>query len=167
MCQVFNLYYHEKVFYSMPVIEKSVQINHSASQMFALVDGVENYPKFLPWCSGSSVVACDENINHATIVISYLHLKHSFTTENIRDIPKSIKMRLLSGPFKHLDGKWSFIPLSDTTCKVEFFLHYTFSNMLLDKLVGPLFFSIVNNFVGAFTSVQKKFIGIDSASIRN
>jgi len=143
----------------MPIIEKSVQINHSASQMFALVDGVENYPKFLPWCAGSSVIAFDEHINHATIVISYLHLKHSFTTENIRDVPKSIKMRLLSGPFKHLDGKWSFTHLTDKTCKVEFFLHYTFSNMLLDKLVGPLFFSIVNNFVGAFTKRAKEVYG--------
>ena len=143
----------------MPRIEKSVQMNHSASQMFALVDGVESYPKFLPWCSGSSVVACDEGVNHATIVISYLHLKHSFTTENIRDIPKSIKMRLLNGPLKHLDGKWSFIPLSDTTCRVEFFLHYTFSNILLDKLVGPLFFNIVNSFVGAFAKRAKDIYG--------
>ena len=54
--------HHTKVIYSMPRIEKSVQMNHSASQMFALIDGVENYPKFLPWCAGSSVVACDESI---------------------------------------------------------------------------------------------------------
>ena len=73
----------------MAEIEKSVLVNHSASQMFALVDAVEDYPKFLPWCGGSSVTAHSGDVTHATIKINYLHVKHSFTTENTRQPPES------------------------------------------------------------------------------
>jgi len=52
----------------MADIEKSVLIGYSAKRMFALVDKVEDYPKFLPWCGGSSVVRQSETVTHATIV---------------------------------------------------------------------------------------------------
>ncbi len=140
----------------MAEIEKSVLIDHSASQMFALVDAVEDYPKFLPWCGGSSVSRQSDTVTHATILIDYHHIKHSFTTENIRTPPGPITppglitMTLLDGPFQNLDGHWRFKPLGEHACKIEFRLHYTFSHVFLEKLVGPVFFMIANSFVEAF-----------------
>jgi len=134
----------------MAEIEKSVLVNHSASRMFALVDAVEDYPKFLPWCGGSSVTAQSGDVTHATIKINYLHVRHSFTTENTRQPPELIEMTLLDGPFQHLDGHWRFVPLEDNACKIEFRLHYTFSHKLLELLVGPVFFIIANSFVESF-----------------
>ena len=134
----------------MAKIEKSVLVNHSASQMFSLVDAVEDYPKFLPWCGGSSVAVQDDNVTHATVKIDYLHVKHSFTTKNTRQAPELIEMTLLDGPFKTLDGHWRFIPLEEDSCKIEFQLNYIFSNKLLEHLVGPVFYMITNNFVDAF-----------------
>ncbi|SFQ09274.1 Ribosome association toxin PasT (RatA) of the RatAB toxin-antitoxin module [Nitrosomonas cryotolerans] len=134
----------------MAEIKKSVLVEYSASQMFALVDAVEDYPEFLPWCGGASVEPQNEKITHATVKINYLHVKHSFTTENTRHPPELIEMTLLDGPFQHLDGHWRFIPLSDDACKIEFRLHYTFSHALLEKLVGPVFYMIANSFVEAF-----------------
>jgi ribosome-associated toxin RatA of RatAB toxin-antitoxin module len=134
----------------MAEIEKSVLIGYSASQMFALVDAVEDYPKFLPWCGGSSVIPQSESITHATILIDYHHIKHSFTTENIRKPPELITMTLVNGPFKNLDGHWRFVPLAENACKIEFRLHYTFAHIFLEKLVGPVFFMIANSFVEAF-----------------
>ena len=134
----------------MADIEKSVLIGYSASRMFALVDKVEDYPKFLPWCGGSSVVPQNETVTHATIVIDYHHIKHSFTTENVRKKPELIEMTLLNGPFQNLDGHWRFIPLAENACKIEFRLHYTFAHIFLEKLVGPVFFIIANSFVEAF-----------------
>ena len=134
----------------MAKIEKSVLVNHSASQMFALVDTVEDYPKFLPWCGGSSATVQDDNVTHATVKIDYLHVKHSFTTKNTRQAPELIEMTLLDGPFKSLDGHWRFIPLGENSCKIEFKLNYIFSSKLLEHLVGPIFYMIANNFVEAF-----------------
>lgn len=134
----------------MAEIEKSVLVGYSASQMFALVDNVADYPKFLPWCGGTSVILQDETTTHATVNIDYHHVKHSFTTENKRYPPDLIEMTLLDGPFEHLDGHWRFIQLSDDACKIEFRLHYTFSHKLLEMLVGPVFHMIANSFVESF-----------------
>ncbi len=134
----------------MAVVEKSVLTPYSAAQMFALVDDVEAYPQFLPWCGGGSVMPAGENLVHATVHINYHHIKHSFTTENTRQVPGRIDMKLVNGPFRALDGSWLFIPLSDSACKIEFRLHYEFSSKLLEKAVGPVFHYIANSFVDAF-----------------
>jgi len=143
----------------MADIEKSVLIGYSASRMFALVDKVEDYPKFLPWCGGSSVVPQNETVTHATIVIDYYYMNHRFTTENIRKKPELIEMTLLNGPFQNLDGHWRFIPLAENACKIEFRLHYTFAHIFLEKLVGPVFFMIANSFVEAFIQRAEEVYG--------
>jgi ribosome-associated toxin RatA of RatAB toxin-antitoxin module len=143
----------------MAEIEKSVLVSHSASRMFALVDAVEDYPKFLPWCGGSSVNPQDDRVTHATVMIDYHHVKHSFTTENTRQVAELIEMKLLDGPFEHLDGRWRFVSLSEDACKVEFRLNYTFSHKILEKLVGPVFFIIANSFVDAFVQRAEQVYG--------
>ena len=143
----------------MAEIEKTALVEFSAEQMFKLVDTVEDYQDFLPWCGGTSVDHQDDKIAHATVKIDYHHVKHSFTTENTRHVPDLIEMTLLDGPFEHLDGHWRFIPLSDSACKIEFRLHYTFSHKLLEKLVGPVFYMIANSFVESFINRAEAVYG--------
>jgi ribosome-associated toxin RatA of RatAB toxin-antitoxin module len=140
----------------MAVVEKIVLVAHSAEQMFNLVDRVEDYPNFLPWCGGASVKELEGTTVHATVHIDYHHLKQHFTTENVRTPPHQIDMTLQDGPFKQFEGHWRFIPLSATACKIEFRLHYQFSNIFLEKLVGPVFHSIANSFVDAFIHRAEK-----------
>ena len=92
----------------------------------------------------------------ATVHINYLQIKQSFTTENVRQPPHNIAMTLQDGPFRTLDGNWHFIALSPTACKIEFKLHYEFSNKLLEKMVGPVFHLVANSFVDAFTHRAEK-----------
>ncbi|MBX3616919.1 type II toxin-antitoxin system RatA family toxin [Nitrosomonas sp.] len=143
----------------MAEIEKSVLVEYSASQMFALVDNVEEYPSFLPWCGGTSVDPQDEVTTHATVKINYHHIQHSFTTINKRFPPDLIEMSLLDGPFEHLDGYWQFISLSEHACKIKFRLHYTFSHKILEKLVGPVFHMIANSFVESFIERAETIYG--------
>jgi ribosome-associated toxin RatA of RatAB toxin-antitoxin module len=140
----------------MAVVEKIVLVAHSAEQMFNLVDRVEDYPNFLPWCGGARVKELDGTTVHATVLIDYHHFKQQFTTENVRTPSQKIDITLQDGPFKQLDGHWRFIPLSETACKIEFRLHYQFSNIFLEKLVGPVFHSIANSFVDAFIHRAEK-----------
>ena len=140
----------------MAIVEKKVLVPFSAEQMFVLGDNVDDYPKFLPWCGGSSSSAPEGDKVKATLHINYHHIKHSFTTENTRLVPQRIEMKLLDGPFKHRDGSWSFIALSPTACKIEFRLHYEFSSKLLEKVVGPVFHYISNSFVDAFIHRAEK-----------
>lgn len=131
-------------------IDKSVLIEHSAEQMFALVDAVEDYPQFLPWCGGTQVKWRDEQTTVATIQIDYHHVKQSFTTENSKQRPALIDMKLVEGPFKHLDGRFRFTELASNACKVDFQIEYQFSNKLLELVIGPVFSHIADTFVEAF-----------------
>ncbi len=134
----------------MAVIHKSVLLEYSAAQMFALVDQVEDYPQFLPWCGGVQVQERKENKLIATISIHYHGIKQSFTTENSSMSDTSINMMLLDGPFKHLDGLWTFKPLRANACKVEFNLNYEFSSKILEQVIGPVFSMITNSMVDSF-----------------
>ncbi|MFA7317454.1 MAG: type II toxin-antitoxin system RatA family toxin [Sulfuricella sp.] len=143
----------------MALVEKSVLVLHSAQQMFDLVDGVELYPQFLPWCGGTDVKWRDEASTVATVMIDFHRIKQSFTTENAKQIPSLIEMKLQAGPFRHLDGSWRFTALNESACKVEFRLHYEFSSKLLESLVGPVFNHITSNFVDAFVERAEKVYG--------
>lgn len=134
----------------MAVIEKSVLIERSAEQMFELVDAVEDYPKFLPWCGGSEVIERTAEKTVARVNIRYRGIKSHFATENHKTYPTQMGMKLVDGPFKQLDGSWHFKPLAEQACKVEFHLHYEFSSKLLEKAIGPVFNHIASTFVESF-----------------
>jgi len=132
------------------LVEKSVLVAYPAERMYALVDDVERYPEFLPWCGGTEVELRDGTLTRASILIDYHGIKQSFKTENRTQPPERIEIVLVSGPFRRLDGLWRFTPLSSQGCKIEFRLHYEFSNRLLEKLVGPVFKHIANTLLDAF-----------------
>jgi ribosome-associated toxin RatA of RatAB toxin-antitoxin module len=134
----------------MAIVHKSVFLGYSAEQMFALVDRVEDYPQFLPWCGGVEVRERQDNKLVATLSINYHGVVQKFTTENINTPPTAMKMTLIDGPFKQLDGRWDFKPLRADACKVDFELRYEFSNKLLEQLIGPVFSMIANSFVDSF-----------------
>jgi ribosome-associated toxin RatA of RatAB toxin-antitoxin module len=134
----------------MAVVHKSVLLSYSAAQMFALVDKVEEYPSFLPWCGGVDVRERAQDRLVATIMIDYHGVRQSFTTENTHVPPTRMQMTLVEGPFSQLDGEWRFTPLREDACKVEFDLNYEFSSKLLEKLIGPVFSKIADSFVESF-----------------
>lgn len=134
----------------MAVVHKSVLLGYSAEQMFALVDNIEDYPKFLPWCGGTEVRQRDGEKVIATLQINYHGVKQTFSTENLHVRPVSITMTLLEGPFKHLHGTWTFKALREDACKIDFDLHYEFSSRVLEQVIGPVFNMIANSFVDSF-----------------
>lgn len=134
----------------MARVEKSVLVAHSSERMFDLVDRVEDYPFFLPWCGGTELKARDEGRTVATIHIAYMGIRQSFTTENTKTRPHEMRIKLMDGPFSELKGDWMFLPLGDDACKIEFRLQYVFSSRVLETILAPVFSHITNTFVDAF-----------------
>jgi len=118
--------------------------------MFDLVDRVERYPEFLPWCGGSQVIEEHAGGKTARIDIDYHHIKAHFTTDNVNRAPESIVVTLRDGPFRLLHGEWRFQRLSEDACKVEFELAYEFATPVLEMVVGAVFSHIANTFIDAF-----------------
>ena len=134
----------------MAVVHKTVFLGYSAEQMFDLVAKVEDYPTFLPWCGGVKVVEKTDDTLVACVVIAFHGVKQSFTTRNHNVRPTQMTMKLVDGPFKVMDGTWTFKALRADACKVEFDLKYEFSSMLLEQLIGPVFGMIANSMVDSF-----------------
>jgi ribosome-associated toxin RatA of RatAB toxin-antitoxin module len=134
----------------MQRVSKSVLVPYSAAAMFELVDRIELYPQFLPWCSGARVLETRVDGKTARIDIDYHGVRAHFTTDNVNRAGEAIVVTLRDGPFRHLHGEWRFKPLADDGCKVEFELAYEFATHVLEKAVGPVFDHIANTFIDAF-----------------
>lgn len=133
----------------MPSLERSTLLKHSARDMFALVGNVEAYPQFLPGCVSAQVEHAEGAQIRARLGFRVRGLADSFATENqLGD--SDIRMRLIDGPFRQLDGQWHFTPLSDSACKVSLQLSLEFGSRLLEMTLTPLIDRAVNNVMDAF-----------------
>jgi len=134
-------------------------VSFTPEQMYDLVDAVEDYPSFLPWCGGATVAHRDERVTRATITIHYRGIRQQFTTENAKTRPAEMLIRLVDGPFSRLDGGWRFTGLAGQGCKVELYLRYEFSSRILEKLIGPVFSHIADTLVDAFARRAESVYG--------
>jgi len=131
-------------------IHKSAIVLHPAQKMFQLVDSVENYPQFLPWCGSTQIIERDNDKTIASIEINYKGLRQTFTTENTKRQNQEMIIKLIDGPFKSLSGEWFFKNLDKDSCQIELKLEYEFSNVILEKLISPVFNMIANTFIDEF-----------------
>jgi ribosome-associated toxin RatA of RatAB toxin-antitoxin module len=134
----------------MITVERQALVPYSARGMYALVDAVERYPEFLPWCSATELLLRDQNKTSATIHVDFRGVHQQFTTANENVPGERIEIGLVSGPFRSFHGEWRFVQLGDEGCKVEFKLAYQLANPVLDRLAGPIFDHIANTLVDAF-----------------
>ena len=134
----------------MTIISKSALVAYLPEQMFKLVDDIEAYPDFLPWCGNAKELSRDDKNVEASVLISHSGLNKEFTTRNTNTQFSEIEMHLVNGPFKNLDGTWQFEPLGDSACKVSLHLEFEFSSKLIGITLGPVFSKIANNLVDAF-----------------
>ena len=143
----------------MVVVDRSVLAPYAADQMFALVDDVESYPQFLPWCEGTHVALREPGRTVATIRANYHGLRQEFTTQNTHRPGERIDMTLVSGPFRTLSGHWRFTPLGERGCRIDFRLEYEFASRIIEKIAGPMFHHIADSFVDAFVRRAEQKLG--------
>jgi ribosome-associated toxin RatA of RatAB toxin-antitoxin module len=141
------------------VVQKSALVKYSAQQMFDLVDDIESYPQFLPWCSGSRVLRREDDIVEGEIQIAKAGFNKSFTTRNRLDRGGRIQISLLDGPFKSLEGFWSFMPLREDASKVSLDLEFEMAGKLASLAFGPVFNQICNTMLSSFTQRAKAIYG--------
>lgn len=143
----------------MTQVDRSALVLHTAEQMFDLVNDVESYPQFLPWCSGTTLIESTENTMQASLRVAKAGLKYSFTTRNEHERPGKIRIELVEGPFSSLSGLWTFQPLSDEACKVSLSLQFDFSGKLTSLAMGKVFNQMAVTMVDAFVSRADQVYG--------
>lgn len=127
--------------------------------MFVLVDDVEAYPEFLPWCNDAEVRNRTDDIVDATLELHKGSLSNHFTTRNTRREFETIELELIGGPFRHLQGGWRFNEIGEEGCKVALELEFEFENKLIDMMFGAFFEDTCNSLVDAFTKRARVVFG--------
>jgi ribosome-associated toxin RatA of RatAB toxin-antitoxin module len=133
----------------MQSVRRSVLVAHSTKEMFDLVDGIELYPQFLPWCGGARVLETRADGKTARIDIDFRGVRAHFTTDNVIRANESIVIALRDGPFRQLHGEWRFAALAPDSCKVSLALVYEFMAPL-ELVVGPVFGRIATTLMDSF-----------------
>ena len=135
----------------MKRIARSAIVECDAMNFYLLVEAIESYPEFLPWCAAAEMRERAPDRSVATLTLAVKGLRHSLTTENTQVAGKSIDMRLVEGPFKHFAAAWRFTPLGAAACKAEYSMEYEFSNRVVAAALEPVFRRIADSTVDAFT----------------
>ena len=136
----------------MKKIYKEEDINLEVPIIFNLINNIEKYPDYLPWCTKTEVNHESENIINGTIFISKSFIKWNFSTKNTIKKNKSIHLSLIDGPFEELNGKWSFVSIDKHHTKVSLEMNYKFKNSLIELSIEPIFTTIMNSILQSFVS---------------
>jgi len=134
----------------MREVKRSALIAESPERMYALINDIERYPEFVPWCTASRVESRKEGEVVATLTIKRGPLRAEFTTRNLLEPGKRVLMQFVSGPFRVLEGLWTLTPLGDLGCRVELEMRFEFANRVAGTLFAPLFEDTAASLVDAF-----------------
>jgi len=139
----------------MRQLTRSALVGYPAAHMYSLINDIESYPVFLPWCTSAAVQSRTDREIVATVGVKRGALNSHFTTRNTLDPDRRVRMQLVSGPFQTLEGEWLLTPVEDLGCKVELTLKFAFANRLTAMVMEPLFEGMASQLVDAFVGRAK------------
>jgi ribosome-associated toxin RatA of RatAB toxin-antitoxin module len=136
----------------MREVKRSALVNKPPAELFALINDIESYPQFLPWCTRAQVLSRTPAEIVATLGVRQGGLHGEFTTRNTLEPSRRVHMQLLSGPFRTLQGEWRLTPIEPDGCRVELSMRFAFSNRLTGMLFEPTFAATIGSLVDAFVA---------------
>lgn len=143
----------------MNTITRSALVGYGARQIYVLVEDIEAYPQFLPWCRSSRVIGRKGDVTTAELSVGVKGINQSFTTRNLNRPGVSIELELVSGPFREFRAAWHFQELGPHAAKIEYSMAYELAGGMLGRLLGPLFEHMANTMVEAFISRAEAVYG--------
>jgi ribosome-associated toxin RatA of RatAB toxin-antitoxin module len=143
----------------LQVVERSAIVTFTPAQMFALVNDVDRYPEFLPWCTAAHVADASDTERLASITVARGVLRTKFTTRNTLKKDTQILMHLVDGPFRDLKGEWRFDPIGERGSRVHFKVEFEFKNRLTAAALSASFEALCGNIVDAFVLRAQKIYG--------
>ena len=136
----------------MRELTRSALVSRPPDTLYRLVEDVERYPEFVPGCTEARVLERADHEMLARLTVRRGPLHTTFTTRNRLEPGRAVQMHLVEGPFRILEGRWSFVPIADMGCRIELWLRFQFSNALKSALFDPLFEETAASLVRAFVA---------------
>jgi ribosome-associated toxin RatA of RatAB toxin-antitoxin module len=141
-------------------IRRSALVIFSPEQMFDLVIDVERYPEFLPWVAGAQLHEKSDRELRASLEMQRGGVRERFTTRNSFERPAFMNMSMVEGPFRVLEGRWTFTPIGTAGTRVELEMRFEFASALVSMLFGKSFEESCNSLIDAFIArARQKHVG--------
>lgn len=141
------------------IYSNSTTVEFTCEQMYELVSDIESYPRFIKFCHAGRLDKIHDDGYTATLEYQVGKFRKSFTTRNRSKPHSEILMNLVSGPFKKLDGKWTFVNVGHNKCQVKFEVDYEFSSKAAEFALGPFFKSLPKMMLDSFRNEAKRKFG--------
>lgn len=143
----------------MPKISQSTLMPYSQEALYNLINQVENYPQFMPFCSKATVLEQSEEHLLASVTLQKGPLQETFTTKNDLVPYEKMVLHLVDGPFKHLEGAWTFESKPNNCTLVSLNLDYDFNSFIVATVFGALFKKVANDLINNFHQYAKQVLG--------
>jgi ribosome-associated toxin RatA of RatAB toxin-antitoxin module len=140
-------------------IRRSALVSFSPEQMIDLVIDVERYPQFLPWVSGAQLHEKSERELLASMEMQRSGVRERFSTRNTFERPSYMTLKMVQGPFRVLEGRWSFAPIGTAGTRVELEMRFEFANPVISMLFGRAFEHSCNTLIDAFIARARETYG--------
>lgn len=136
----------------MRTLTRSALVARPPAEVFALVNDVASYPQFVPGCSAAEVLLHTESEIVARLRVHRGPLSTELTTRNRPSPHSEIRLELVAGPLRALEGVWKFTPVGSNGCRIDLQLQFEFSSSLKAALLAPLIEGVASSMVQAFVS---------------
>lgn len=144
----------------MREVKRSALVSYTAEQMFALVEDIERYPQFLPWVAAAQLLERTPQEVVGRLEMHRAGMREIVTTRNVLTPPREITLALVAGPFKTLEGRWTFEPIGeDRGTRVSLSIRFEFANSMLNLLLSRSFERSCNELVDAFVARARAVYG--------
>jgi len=118
------------------VVTERLRLFHAPDDLFGLVVDVRRYPDFISQITAMRVLKEADGDLTAEARVRYKFVSERFVTRVQHDAgQRHIDVSFVAGPFRELENRWRFHPLSDGSTLVDFYIRAEFRNAILQMLL--------------------------------
>lgn len=136
----------------MTIIRRQALVAQPPERLFALVNDVERYPEMFPWCRAVDVLERGENTLTARLHVRASGVEFSFATRNTLMPPHRMRMTMIEGPLRSLEGDWRFESYGDGGSRIDLHLEFEPKSRLLGIATTFAFQRLADRLVDDFTA---------------
>lgn len=136
-------------------IRRSALVAQPPVRMYELVADVGRYPSRFRWCTGAAVQAVDEATMVARLDLRFAGMSASFATRNVHQPGSRIDLTLVEGPFRSLQGAWTFAALGEAGCRIGLELDFEFAGRFVGSALASGFQGLADRMVDEFVRVAQ------------
>ena len=129
---------------------RTFSVNKSIDEVFDVLNDVDDYQSFIPFCSKSTIIEEREDKIKASLQLSFLGTSSEFISENTFKNNEFIDMEFVKGPFKTFHAKWFFNFINENETELKFKMTYSIVSPITELMFSKNIDVVSQRIIEAF-----------------